>query len=79
MSALSTDDIFFVFSWQFEMLCTIPITKPWSIVYIWGSVTTSDQCNSLRARVDQLSHFSKTMAYCLYTNLLHRTRRSYKM
>ena len=28
MSALSTDDIFFVFSWQFAMLCTVPITKP---------------------------------------------------
>ena len=28
MSAWSTDDIFFVFSWQFAMLCTVPITKP---------------------------------------------------
>ena len=27
MSALSTDDIFFVFSWQFAMLCTVPITS----------------------------------------------------
>ena len=46
---------------------------------IWGSVTTSDQSNSLRIRVDQFSHSSKTVAYCLYSNLPHRTRRSNKM